>query len=85
MQFASEGADVVVNDLAPEEGQPDTAAETAELCRQGSAACGGKAIHIHADVSDRAAVQAMVEEAAAQMGRIDVSFRQLRSPACHGR
>ena len=82
MQFASEGADVVVNDLAPEAGQPDTAAETAELCRQQS---GGKAIHIHADVSDRAAVKAMVEEAAAQMGRIDVSFRQLLSPVCQGK
>ena len=72
VQFASEGADVVVNDLAPAEGEVDTAAETAELCRNASAARGGKAIHIHTDVSDRAAVQAMVEHAAAQMGRIDV-------------
>jgi hypothetical protein len=54
------------------QGQPDTAAETAELCRKASGGWGGKAIHIHTDVADREAVKAMVEEAAAQMGRIDV-------------
>ena len=78
VHFATEGCDVVVNDLAPEDGNPDTAAETAELSRAASAARGGKAIHIHADVSDRVAVEAMVESAAAQMGRLDVRLLCLR-------
>ena len=79
LQFASEGADVVVNDLAPKAGEPDGAAETAELCREASKAWGGKALVIHADVSDRPAVERMVEETAAQMGRLDVSSAAARA------
>ena len=83
LQFATEGADVVVNDLAPEEGAPDTAEATAALCREASATRGGKVAVVHCDVSDRAAVEAMVEEAAAQLGRLDVRpARARRSAAC---
>ena len=79
VQFASEGADVVVNDLAPKAGEPDGAAETAELCREASKARGGKAVVIHADVSDRPAVERMVEEVAAQLGRLDVGSAAARA------
>ena len=83
LQFATEGADVVVNDLAPEEGAPDTAEATAALCREASATRGGKVAVVHCDVSDRAAVEAMVEEAATQLGRLDVRpARARRSAAC---
>ena len=51
--------------------------EAAKLCREASAGWGGKAIHIHTDVSDREAVKAMVEQAAAQMGRVDVRSHDL--------
>ncbi len=58
--FAAEGARVVLIDLKPH-------------WAQGAAAeIGGDAIGLGADVSDRAALTAALDEAAAQCGRIDV-------------
>ncbi|MCJ8011800.1 SDR family oxidoreductase [Paenibacillus sp. KQZ6P-2] len=63
--FAQEGATVIVNDLDTLKGE-ETAQEIVEA--------GGKAIFIQADVTDPASVQAMVEQAIAAFGRIDVLF-----------
>jgi 2-hydroxycyclohexanecarboxyl-CoA dehydrogenase len=59
-KFAAEGATVVASDL-----NETTAKETA-------AAIGGGALGIRADVTSRESVDAMVEQARAQFGRIDV-------------
>jgi 2-hydroxycyclohexanecarboxyl-CoA dehydrogenase len=59
-KFAAEGATLVASDL-----NETTAKETA-------AAIGGGALGIRADVTSRESVDAMVEQARAQFGRIDV-------------
>jgi 2-hydroxycyclohexanecarboxyl-CoA dehydrogenase len=59
-KLASEGATVVVTDI-----NESTAKETA-------AAIGGGALGIHADVTSRDSVNAMVEQVKSQFGRIDV-------------
>lgn len=63
--FAHEGATVIVNDLDALKGE-ETVQEIVEA--------GGKAIFIQADVTDPASVQAMVEQAIAAFGHIDVLF-----------
>jgi NAD(P)-dependent dehydrogenase (short-subunit alcohol dehydrogenase family) len=63
--FAKEGAMVIINDLDRQKGQ-ETAREIAEM--------GGKAVFIHADVTNPESVKAMVDEALNQFGRIDVLF-----------
>ncbi|WP_054023576.1 SDR family NAD(P)-dependent oxidoreductase [Bacillus sp. FJAT-28004] len=63
--FGREGAFVVVNDIDTAKGE-ETVAEIQ--------ANGGKAIFLHADVTDPASVQNMVESAVRQCGRIDVLF-----------
>ncbi|KIL41480.1 short-chain dehydrogenase [Gordoniibacillus kamchatkensis] len=65
LRFAGEGATVIVNDLDAAKG-----AETVEAIR----AAGGKAVFLQADVTNPDSVQAMVREALAQFGRIDVLF-----------
>lgn len=62
--FASEGATVVVNHLRNE----DAAAAVVADCK----AAGGDAWAVKADVGSAAAVQAMVEQALDEAGRIDV-------------
>ena len=62
--FAAEGATVVVNHLSNEA----AAAEVVAACQ----AAGGQAWAVKADVGSAAAVQAMVEQALAETGRIDV-------------
>ncbi|MCS7462382.1 glucose 1-dehydrogenase [Paenibacillus doosanensis] len=63
--FASEGAAVIVNDLLEERGQ-----ETVEEIKQ----AGGEAIFLQADVTNPDSVKAMVDQAIAAYGRIDVLF-----------
>ncbi|MFD0712364.1 SDR family NAD(P)-dependent oxidoreductase [Paenibacillus sp. GCM10027626] len=63
--FGSEGATVIVNDLSEEKGE-ETAAEIR--------AAGGEAIYRKADVTDPAAISAMVEDIIKLYGRIDVLF-----------
>lgn len=63
LYLASQGAKVVVNDLAP---------EAAERVAAEITALGGAAIGIAASVTDEAAVAAMVEQVVARWGRIDI-------------
>jgi NAD(P)-dependent dehydrogenase (short-subunit alcohol dehydrogenase family) len=65
LRFAQEGATVIVNDLDAAKGG-ETAAEIS--------ATGGKAAFIQADVTNPDSVKAMVDEALAKFGRIDVLF-----------
>ncbi len=70
--FAAEGASVLVNDLgAPMEGGGSDAGPAQEVARRISAA-GGKAIADGTDVTDFAAVQAMIQRAVDEFGRLDV-------------
>ncbi|MBE1441416.1 SDR family NAD(P)-dependent oxidoreductase [Paenibacillus sp. OAS669] len=63
--FAKEGAIVIVNDLVEEKGL-----ETVDMITK----AGGKAVFIQADVTNPESVKAMVDQAIAQFGRIDVLF-----------
>lgn len=63
MGLAARGYDLVLNDIAA---QATTLSETATEAR----AHGGRVITLHADVSNKAQVQAMVADAVAQMGSI---------------
>ena len=63
--FAQEGAKVAVADLSK-----DNAAETVALINQ----AGGQAISIGGDVTDSAAVDAMVAATVAAFGRLDCAF-----------
>jgi NAD(P)-dependent dehydrogenase (short-subunit alcohol dehydrogenase family) len=63
--FASEGAKVVLTDLADEAGQR-VAAQIAEA--------GGEAIYVHADVSSESDARAMVEAAVQRFGKLDVLY-----------
>ena len=63
--FAKEGASVIVNDLSEENGLG-----TVELIERE----GGRAVFIQADVTDPASVKAMVDQAFATFGKIDVLF-----------
>jgi 3-oxoacyl-[acyl-carrier protein] reductase len=64
LAFAAEGADVAVNDVAPE---AQIQAVVAEI-----QARGGRGLAIRADVADEAAVLAMFERARAGLGDLDV-------------
>jgi NAD(P)-dependent dehydrogenase (short-subunit alcohol dehydrogenase family) len=64
-RFAMEGAFVIVNDVSERSGL-----ETVERIRES----GGKALFLLADVTDAAAVQAMVGEAIKACSRIDILF-----------
>ncbi|TDG00619.1 SDR family NAD(P)-dependent oxidoreductase [Paenibacillus piri] len=63
--FAKEGATVIVNDLSEEKGR-----ETVSMITE----AGGDATFIQADVTNPDSVKAMVEQAIAAYGRIDVLF-----------
>ncbi|MCC6444938.1 MAG: SDR family oxidoreductase [Armatimonadetes bacterium] len=63
--FAREGAKVAAVDCAPETGE-----ETVSLIRQ----AGGEAFFIRADVACPAGAEAMIREAAARWGRLDILF-----------
>jgi NAD(P)-dependent dehydrogenase (short-subunit alcohol dehydrogenase family) len=63
--FASEGAKVVLTDLADEAGEK-VAAQIVEA--------GGDALYIHADVSREADARAMVEGAVERFGKLDVLY-----------
>jgi 3-oxoacyl-[acyl-carrier protein] reductase len=62
-RFAAEGAHIVLADLNDQAGQR-IAAEIA--------AAGGAAVYVHADVAERAEVEAMVAAAPANYGRLDI-------------
>src|SRR5437870_3600329 len=64
LEFAREGADVAINYRRDREAAETTAGEVQAL--------GRRAVVLQADVSDREAVEAMVAEAVASLGRLDV-------------
>jgi glucose 1-dehydrogenase len=64
LALAQEGADVAINYLT----FPEAAAELAGEVR----ALGRKAVLLQVDVSDQAAVEAMVAKAVAELGRLDI-------------
>ncbi len=63
--FASEGAKVVLTDVADQAGE----AVAAEI-----GAAGGEAVFVHADVSKEADAKAMVDAAVERFGRLDVLY-----------
>jgi NAD(P)-dependent dehydrogenase (short-subunit alcohol dehydrogenase family) len=63
LRLASEGADIVVAEYNPE-----TAAQAVEEIK----ALGRRAVPVQVDVSDPAAIQALVDRAVAEFGRIDI-------------
>ena len=65
LAFAEQGATVVVADTNDQGGEA-----TASLIRD----AGGQAMFVHADVSDAAQVDAMVERAVSTFGRLDHAF-----------
>jgi len=67
LELARHGARVLVNDIGAD--QPDSPAQEVV---QAITSAGGQAIAHGADVTDPAQVQAMVEQAVAQWGRIDI-------------
>lgn len=67
LELARHGARVLVNDMGAEQPNSD-----AQAVVQAIAAAGGEAIAHGADVTDPEQVQAMVEQAIAQWGRVDI-------------
>ncbi len=63
--FASEGASIVVTDVAVKEGE-----ETANTIRD----CGGKAIFVRANVAKEEEVKHMVNEAVEAFGHVDILY-----------
>lgn len=61
--LAARGFDLVLNDIAAQDGALQATAEEAR-------AHGGRVLTLHADVADKAAVQAMVASAVAGMGTL---------------
>ena len=69
LRFAEEGCDVAINYVT--EAGRDNAAEAAEVAEQ-IEALGRRALCVEADVSDLAAVEAMVEEVIDAFGQLDI-------------
>jgi NAD(P)-dependent dehydrogenase (short-subunit alcohol dehydrogenase family) len=64
LELARAGADVVINDVNPGSDAEEVVAQVSVL---------GRRARVHAaDVSDRAAVEAMIEAAEAEFGRLDI-------------
>ncbi|CAN5201606.1 hypothetical protein BH20ACT24_BH20ACT24_02380 [soil metagenome] len=64
VEFAKEGADVVVNYLHDAEGAEET--------RRRVEAAGGRSVAVQADVSDEAQVASIFDRAVAEFGRVDI-------------
>lgn len=69
LRFAAEGCDIAVNYVA--EATRDNAAEAAQMARE-IEALGRQALCLEADVTDREAVQAMVQTAIAGLDKLDI-------------
>ena len=72
LELARRGAKVVVNDLGGARDGSGGSASAAEAVAEEIRATGGEAIASHSSVTDEAGVAAMVAEAMAKWGRIDV-------------
>lgn len=66
--FAREGAKVVIADLQAESRLETETPPTVEAIRN----AGGEAVFVQTDVTDRAAVEALVDEALRHYGRVDI-------------
>lgn len=64
LAYAREGADVIINDIRPDGGPEEVAVGVRQAGRQG--------LVFRTDISKRPAVNQMVREAVAQLGRIDI-------------
>jgi 3-oxoacyl-[acyl-carrier protein] reductase len=69
LRFAREGCDIAINYVA--EAGRDNAAEAAGVARE-IEALGQRAVCLEADVTDAEAVQTMVEQAVAALGKLDI-------------
>jgi len=69
LRFAQEGCDLALNYVA--EAGRDNAAEAADVAREVEA-LGRQAVCLEADVTDAGAVQAMVQQAVAALGKLDI-------------
>ncbi|GHB40935.1 3-hydroxyacyl-CoA dehydrogenase [Pseudovibrio japonicus] len=72
LDLAARGAAVVVNDLGGAVDGSGSSATAAEAVVEEIVAAGGKAIANAADVTDEAAVNAMIAEAVEAFGRVDI-------------
>lgn len=72
LELAARGAAVVVNDLGGSVDGSGSSATAAETVVEEIKATGGRAIANAADVTDEAAVNAMVAEAVEAFGRVDI-------------
>jgi len=72
LELAARGAAVVVNDLGGSVDGSGSSATAAETVVEEIKAAGGRAIANAADVTDEAAVNAMVAEAVEAFGRVDI-------------
>jgi NAD(P)-dependent dehydrogenase (short-subunit alcohol dehydrogenase family) len=72
LHLARLGADVVINDIDLNAAQEYDEALTAETVVAEVEALGRRALGIEADVTDKAAVEAMVEQTLATFGRLDI-------------
>lgn len=72
LDLAARGAAVVVNDLGGSVDGSGSSASAAETVVEEIKAAGGKAIANAADVTDEAAVNAMVADSIAAFGRVDI-------------
>ena len=72
LAFAREGASVVVNDLGSQSDGTGGDASAAEQVAEEIRKLGGKAVANHADVADWEATKALVDQAIAAFGRLDV-------------
>ncbi|VWX50124.1 SDR family NAD(P)-dependent oxidoreductase [Novosphingobium sp. 9U] len=68
LALATHGARVLVNDLAPQDGGSDNAAETVRMIR----GAGGEAVAFHEDVGSFDAGRRIVEAALDAFGRLDI-------------
>ncbi len=72
LAFAREGAAVVVNDLGSQSDGTGGDASAAEQVAEEIRKLGGKAVANHADVADWEATKALVDQAIAAFGKLDV-------------
>jgi len=76
LRFAKEGAAVVVADLNSQAGE----ATISEI-----AAAGGRAVFQHTDVSNDAAIKALIERALHEFGRLDITYNNAGIGGATGR
>ena len=76
LRFAKEGAAIVIADLNSQAGE----ATVSEI-----AAGGGRAVFQHTDVSDDAAIKALIERAVREFGRLDITYNNAGIGGATGR